>query len=334
MSTGVLIAICILVVGMLTATATALRSVSRIWLRRWVERRLRGSGSGELVLERPHRLVLSGVAVSSATILLIGGALARFAEDGISEFVIATLITMLTLAALGHLLPRALGRRWPTRIVPVLLPPLRMLDAMIGPLVGVAQRAVPRLSPPMPVTTPVQPRDALHELLEEGVLEGVGEPEEIAIITGVVQFAEKTVREVMTPRNAVFSVDYSLPVAELARRIAASGYSRVPVYSGSPDTFVGMVHAFDLLKTGAEGELPLRPLSFTLPTRRCNELLGEMMRHSRHLVIVADTDGRTLGLVTLEDVLEELVGDIRDEHDEPEGAGAVPVVSAAKPDAR
>jgi putative hemolysin len=318
-----LIALSIIIVGLLTATATALRSVSRIWLRRWVERRLRGSDSGDLLLERPHRLVLSGVAVSSAVILLVGGTLARFAERGMTSFIIATIATMLLLGALGHLLPRAIGRRWPTRIVPVLLPPLRFLDAIIGPVVGAAQRAVPRMSP-APVTMPVQPRDALHELLEEGVLEGVGEPQEIAIITGVVQFAEKTVREVLTPRTAVFSVDFSLPVEEIARRIASSGYSRVPVYSGSPDTFIGMVHAFDLLKTGAEGELPLRPLAFTLPSRRCNELLGEMMRHSRHLVVVADGDGRTLGLVTLEDLLEELVGDIRDEHDEPEVAASVP----------
>lgn len=325
MTTVALIALCILVVGMLTATATALRSVSRIWLRRWVERRLRGSDSGDLVLERPHRLVLSGVAISSAVVLLAGGALARFAEDGFSAFAIATVLTMVALGALGHLLPRAIGRRWPMQIVPALLPPLRLLDAIVGPLVGAAQRAVPRISPKPHVTVPVQPRDALHELLEEGVLEGVGEPEEIAIITGVVQFAAKSVREVMTPRNAVFSVDYSLPVAEVARRIAASGYSRVPMYSGSPDTFIGMVHAFDLLKSGAEGELPLRPLAHTLPTRHCNELLGEMMRHSRHLVMVADADGHPLGLVTLEDLLEELVGDIRDEHDEPETAAPAPV---------
>ena len=320
-----LIALGILVVGMMTATATALRSVSRIWLRRWVERRLRGSDSGELVLERPHRLVLSGVAISSAVVLLVGGALARFAEEGYADFAIATVVTMVALAALGHLLPRAIGRRWPTRIVPALLPPLRLLDAIVGPIVGAAQRAVPRIAPPPLLSVPVQPRDALHELLEEGVLEGVGEPDEIAIITGVVEFAEKTVREVMTPRNAIFSVDYSLPSAEVARRIAASGYSRVPVYSGSPETFIGMVHAFDLLKSGAEGELPLRPLAVTVPTRRCNELLGEMMRLSRHLVIIAEGDGRTLGLVTLEDLLEELVGDIRDEHDDPVTAASAPL---------
>ena len=318
--TIMLIVLCILGVAMLTATATSLRSVSRIWLRRWVERRLRGSEPGDLLLDRPHRLVLSGTAMSSAVILLAGGALARFADEGMGTFIAVAIATMLALGVFGHLVPRAIGRRWPTRVLPLLLPPLRLLDAIVGPLVSIGQRAVPRMASPARETTPAQPRDALHELLEEGVLEGVGEPEEIAIITGVVEFAAKTVRDVMTPRNAVFSVDYSLPVPEIARRIAASGYSRVPVFSGSPDTFIGMVHAFDLLKHGAEGELPLRPLTFTQPTRRCNELLGEMMRHRRHLVIVADADARTLGLVTLEDVLEELVGDIRDEHDEPESA--------------
>jgi putative hemolysin len=317
--------VCIGIVGVLTAAVTALRSVSRIWLRRWVERRLRGSASGELVLERPHRLLLSGVALSSAVVLLAGGALGQLAEASLGRFAIAIVVTMLALGLLGHLVPRAIARRWPTRIVPVLLPLLRLLDALVGPVVAASQRVAPRDAPEADTTTPTQPRDALHELLEEGVLEGVGEPEEIAIITGVVEFAEKTVRDVMTPRSAIFSVDYSLPVAEVARRIAASGYSRVPVYSGSPDTLIGMVHAFDLLKEGADVELPLRPLASTSPTRRCNELLGEMMRHSRHLVIVKDVDGRTLGLVTLEDLLEELVGDIRDEHDEPEPTVSVPL---------
>jgi putative hemolysin len=324
MMTAVLIALCIAVVAMLTAAATALRSVSRIWLRRWVERRLRGSDSSDLVLERPHRLVLSGVAVSSAVVLLAGGALARFAEISIPAFAVATVLTMLALGVFGHLLPRAIGRRWPTRIVPLLLPPLRLLDTIVGPLVAAGQWAVPRLSLPTRKRDPVQARDALHELLEEGVLEGVGEPDEIAIITGVVEFAAKSVRDVMTPRNAIFSVDASLPVAEAARRIAASGYSRVPVYSGSPDSFIGMVHAFDLLKSGADGALPLRPLTHTPPARRCNELLGEMMRYSRHLVIVAEPDGRPSGLVSLEDLLEELVGDIRDEHDEPETVVTAP----------
>ena len=320
MTTLAAIAICVLLVGMLTATITALRSASRIWLRRWVERRLRGAVASELVLERPHRILLTGVALSSAVVLVAGSALSRFIEQGVTPFVVATAATLAALALFGHLIPRAIGRRWPTRIIPVLLPPLRAVDAIIGPLLAAAQRAVPRRSDPAGAASPMQPRDALHELLEEGVMEGVGEPAEIAIITGVVHFAEKTVRDVMTPRTTIFAVDGSLPPGELARRIAASGYSRVPIYSGSIDTMIGMVHAFDLLKPGADESLPVRPIASTAPTRPCNELLAEMMRHRRHLMVVSEPGRGTVGLVTLEDLLEELVGDIRDEHDEPDVA--------------
>ena len=318
MTTVMVIIICIVLVGVLTATITALRSVSRIWLRRWVERRLRGSVSTELVLERPHRILLTGVALSSAVVLIAGSALSRFAEQSLTAFAVGAGATLVLLALFGHLLPRAIGRRWPTRIIPVTLPALRALDAIIGPLLAASQRAMPRRAVRGGIAVPVQPRDALHELLEEGVLEGVGEPEEIAILTGVVQFAEKSVKDVMTPRATIFAVDGSLPPDELARRIAASGYSRVPVYSGSIDTMVGMVHAFDLLKPGADVALPMRPITTTAPTRPCNELLAEMMRQRRHLTVVAEPGRGTVGLVTLEDLLEELVGDIRDEHDEPD----------------
>jgi putative hemolysin len=179
-------------------------------------------------------------------------------------------------------------------------------------------------------TTPS--RDTLHEMLEEGVIEGVGEPEEIAIITGVVRFAEKLVSDVMTPRTAIFAVDTSLAPPEVARRIAASGYSRVPVYTGTIDSPAGMIYAFDLLKPGVEESLPIRPITFTAPDRLANELLGEMMRGHRQLVLVRDGTGRTLGVVTLEDLLEELVGEIRDEHDEP-SPGVPPAAERGRPSA-
>jgi putative hemolysin len=104
----------------------------------------------------------------------------------------------------------------------------------------------------------------------------------------------------------------------LAARIAQSAYSRVPIYHGTLDDIRGMVHAFDVLKAGAETMPPLRPVALASAESPCNELLFRMLRDRRHLAIVRDAAGSTVGLVTLEDLLEELVGDIRDEHDEPE----------------
>ena len=121
----------------------------------------------------------------------------------------------------------------------------------------------------------------------------------------------------MTPRSDIFALPDGVDAHTFASQIAQSGYSRVPVYNGTLDNIIGMVHAFDVIK--ARGEMPdrLRPVASTALEAPCNELLFRMLRERQHLAIVRDDAGKTLGLVTLEDLLEELVGDIRDEHDEP-----------------
>ncbi|MFL5574475.1 MAG: CBS domain-containing protein, partial [Gemmatimonadaceae bacterium] len=125
--------------------------------------------------------------------------------------------------------------------------------------------------------------------------------------------------DMMTPRDEVFAVERDTPPREMARRIAQSKYSRVPVYHGTLDQVVGMVHAFDVLKAGGDAAPPVRPVGVALASKHCNELLFDMLRGRTHLAVVQDAPGgRTLGIVTLEDLLEELVGDIRDEHDEPQ----------------
>jgi putative hemolysin len=170
-------------------------------------------------------------------------------------------------------------------------------------------------------------RDAIQDLLREGELEGIGEREEIAIISGVVEFSEKKVAETMRGRADIFAIDEDTPPHDLAIRIAAAGYSRVPVYRGPMDNVIGMVHAFDVLKSYGEAMPRIRPVAFAAPTDACNELLFRMLRSRLHLAIVRDLDQKVVGLVTLEDLLEELVGDIRDEHDEP---APVPVPPPAR----
>src|SRR6185437_11782778 len=157
----------------------------------------------------------------------------------------------------------------------------------------------------------------VEDMLREGELEGIGENTEIDIIAGLVEFGEKVVRDVMTPRTAVFAVDEAMPPEAMARAIAQSGYSRVPVYRESMDHIIGMVHAFDVLETGGQRMPPIRQVAQAPLTARLSTVLFEMLRAQRHLAVVLDEFGGTAGIVTLEDLLEELVGDIRDEHDEP-----------------
>jgi putative hemolysin len=315
--------LCLLIVAWLTAGATAVRSASRIWLRHWAERRLRGSPSAELYLERPQRLVLAAATGVATTVYVAGTLIGAPATRSAAE-VVALVIgySLLTLIA-GQLVPRAIARRWPSALIPVLLPVLRLVDIILVPMVTVARQLTRRFERPEPAASPESETDGLEDLLREGELEGVGEAGEIAIISGVVQVGHKTLRDVMTARDQVFALEVNTPREELVRAIARSGYSRVPIYRGTLDDVVGMVHVFDVLTMNNGGAPRIRPVAMARATAPCNDFLRTMLRGRTHLAIVRDDAGRTLGIVTLEDLLEELVGDIRDEHDEP-GPGQTP----------
>jgi putative hemolysin len=226
----------------------------------------------------------------------------------------------------GQLIPRAVAKHWAPQLIPVLLPPLQALELVLSPALRLVRRlAGERQGAAM--DPPPTDEETLEELLREGELEGVGEAGEIAIISGVVQFGEKSVRDVMVPRSDMFALPQSMPAAEMAMKMSQAKYSRVPLYRDSIDQVVGMVHAFDVLKNAGTEVPALRAVAFTTAGTSCKELLSRMLRERRHLAVVRDDAGGTTGLVTLEDLLEELVGDIRDEHDEP-AAGVVPPTQA------
>ena len=160
-------------------------------------------------------------------------------------------------------------------------------------------------------------QESLDDLLREGEIEGVGAASERAIIGSVVEFGATTVREVMTPRSEIVAVERSAPADQVARVVAQSKFSRLPVYEGTLDRVLGMLTSWDVI---ANPEAPFRaprPVGFAAPDERCQVLLTRMLRERRHLAIVRAATGETLGLVTLEDLVEEIIGDIHDEHDDP-----------------
>ena len=321
--------ICLIIVACLTAVATAIRSVSRIWLRHWVEQRLRGAPSAELYLERPQRLLLAAATGVAVTVYVAGALIG--AVGGVSIPVVARRLVVFAVLVLfiGQLIPRAIARRWPTVVVPLMLPLLRVVEIVLAPFVVVARRVTALVTPRTPAP-PHSNRDDLEDLLREGEMEGVGEKTEMAIISGVVQFGNKTLGEIMTPRADVFAIDERIRGPELALRIAQSRYSRVPIYRETIDNVIGMIHAFDVLKDTDDEHVRLRQVAEAPTTAHCNDFLFEMLRGRRHLAVVRDAGGRLAGIVTLEDLLEELVGDIRDEHDEP-GSSAESRVASLTP---
>lgn len=303
-------------VGVLTAAATALRTVSRIWLRHWAERRLAGAGTATLYLERPQRLLIAAGTGIAGLVFGLGAVLGLQRGDEGASLAQHLVIAGALLLVIGQLLPRAVARRWPAAVLPVVLPLLRVIEGLTAPLSLVAMRLVRRLRL-QPHAAASTPSEALDELLREGEIEGVGAADERAIISGVVEFSGTRVGEVMTPRAEIVAVDRSAPANAVAHLVAQSKYTRVPIYDGTIDHVVGMVTSWDVI---ARPEAPLRApraVAIAGPDEPCHALMTRMLRDRRHLAIVRGETGQTLGLVTLEDLVEEFVGEIQDEHDDP-----------------
>ncbi len=314
--TGLVVTICVVVVALCSGGAFALRMVSRIWLRHLLERHPTGAGVAEQYLSRPQRLhAAAGGATAIAA--FTAGSLAGGGGSALGAL-LGVIGAFTALCVFGMAIPRGLARRFPTHAVPIGLPVLRAADVVLAPVRALAERTLGAAARPGVTPEPsALAHSELDDVLREGRLEGVGDETELAIISGVVQFGGKRARDVLTPRAQLFAIDVAAPPAEIARAVAASGYSRVPVYRGALDDIVGVVLAFDVLQTGADQPPSVHPVFATTPDVPCTELLARMLRAGLHLAVVRDAAGVTEGIVTLEDLLEELVGDIRDEHDEP-----------------
>jgi putative hemolysin len=168
------------------------------------------------------------------------------------------------------------------------------------------------------------PSEAMDALLEAGEEEGILEESDRELVRSVVEFGDKVVREVMTPRPAIFAVPETMTLEEFLVQLKENAFSRVPVFAGSLDHVTGIAFARDLLqvldtdavhKTVAELQ---RPAAFVPETKKGSELLREMQQEKQHMRVVIDEYGGVAGLVTIEDLLEAIVGSIADEHDEAE----------------
>jgi CBS domain containing-hemolysin-like protein len=184
------------------------------------------------------------------------------------------------------------------------------------------------------------PSEAVDALLEAGEEEGILEESDRELVRSVVEFGDKVVREVMTPRPGIFAVPQTMTLEQFRREVREHGFSRVPVHGASLDEVVGIAFARDLLEVEGVAlkrttvKHLARPAMFVPETKKVNELLREMQREKQHMSIVIDEYGGVAGLVTIEDLLEAIVGNIEDEHDietvgdepvkEPDGSYVVP----------
>lgn len=308
-----------LLVATLTAAATSVRTVSRIWLRHWTDTRLEAIGEAEepqapsLRWEDPHDLLLAAGTGIAVLVFALGVAITFMATPAAALRRI--FVAALALLIVGQVVPRALARRWGTSLLPALAPVLGALHVLFGPILAFAARVVARFAASAG-PEPESQDDALGSLLREAEAEGIGDPGEAEMISDIVEFGDKRVRDVMTPRDRVTSVSRDMPVEAIVRTVATSNYSRVPVFDESGGAVIGVLHAFDVLVHPQEPLATLRAADLADADEPCGVVMRRMLREHRHMAIVL-RQGAMAGIVTLEDLVEELVGDIRDEHDEP-----------------
>lgn len=296
----------VLVLGLLlailgTTITNVLVAESRRVITRAAVRRLRvGAELPRWLGQVGGYLTAAGAATSLGAVLLGSDLPALLSSFGLTAFVVLVLVVGVpAILLVAYLVPRWLTRVGAVRSAGIVLPLIRPWAALLRPVLPAAAEADP------------------DTLIRQAASGGLGADPELVMAGGIMTFSERPVRDVMTPRIEVVAAHEGATRAELAQLFVQSGFSRLPVFRGTLDEVVGMVHAFDLLTVAEDAPLPVRPVTATPASRHCGDLLLEMQRERRHLAVVLDEFGGTLGIATLEDLLETLVGEIFDEHDPP-----------------
>ena len=300
-----------LILAVFGATAGgALIALSRSELARVVSRRLRGAAPSLATLGQIDFHLTAASATTSLGVLLLGAATPALlvGSGAVRSLILLLLVAVPFVLFSGYFIPR-----WLTQSLP---------DGLTDRLVPVLQHWSSVLRVVLPARAADRPHD-LRSIWREGAAVGLTTDGELALVGGVMTFSHRPVREVMTPRTELVALAEDVALDDITEVFAQSGYSRIPVYRGTLDEIIGMLHAFDLFKLRPGDPLPIRPVAMAPASRTCGDLLVDMQRERRHLAIVLDEFGGTLGIVTLEDLLEELVGEIFDEHDEGVRSSAV-----------
>ena len=317
--------VALLLVAVVAACETAVASASRLKLASLAGKGNRRAARLHAYAER-RASTLAALALARTLGLVVAAGIGIFLvtqEDGHSWAMFAlTTVGVLAVVAVLDTLPRLLIARSPERWGIRLLPIINVIRTMLGPLTAAINRT---LGGVMPRNGEEQP-DETAELLRESDIDTGGEPlqaQEREMIEGIIGLEETLAREIMVPRIDVVAVDDESEVDDVVAVIVERGFSRIPVYRETIDNVVGVVYAKDLLRALAENRRPplldiARPPFFIPESKRVDELLADLRQSKVHIAIVVDEYGGTAGLVTIEDLLEEIVGEIQDEYDREE----------------
>jgi CBS domain containing-hemolysin-like protein len=271
-----------------------------------------------------HRLLAGRV------VCLVGAAVlsydATLGATSLALRVLVVALAALTFAATVGVITTLATRR-ASRVALPLLRYARPLELLVTPVAVPLQwvsRVMDRLFPARPDETPERVTEIdVEHMIEQGAKHGSIPAQNAELLRSVIEFGDTIVREIMVPRTSMVAIDIATPLTEVVRLIISQGHSRYPVYRERVDQVEGTLYAKDLFRlvrdgggpTGKLEDLIRRPVFFTAQSQKISVLLRQMQSRRVHVAIVVDEFGGTSGMVTLEDIIEEIVGEIRDEHD-------------------
>jgi putative hemolysin len=338
------IAVLTVLEGVFVAAEIALVSIRRSRVDQLVDERRRGALRVRKLIEDPGRFL----AVSQLGLTMIGFFASAYAAvslvdslagllreipalagsaDAVALVVVTILLALFTIV-FAELVPKTLALAHPELFATSLAGPIDILARILGPVIRVLTGVTRAITGALGVGVTKESQITAEELrliVERGGDEGVLEAEEEQMIHAVIELGERRVHEVMVPRIDIVGMEVTVDLETAVDRIIEGGHSRLPVWEGSVDQVLGILYAKDLLPflKAASGERPsvralLRAPVFVPESITIDDLLHEFQRRKVHLAIVLDEYGGTAGLVTIEDLLEEIVGEIQDEYDEEE----------------
>jgi CBS domain containing-hemolysin-like protein len=313
-------------------TETALTALGDNRARQLRDAGARGARRLSLWIEHPER-VLSTLLIGNTLVNIGSGALAASIAVDLAQqagwnegttLAAGTAVITLVVLFLGEIVPKTLAKRQPVAASLALAPALRVVALLLWPVSSAVTRASQALvgllgaRGPAPAVT----SEEIEYLIGVGTREGVLDEVKEELLNSVLEFADRVVKEIMVPRTRMVAVDRAAPPEELVRVVSENPFSRMPVYEGTVDNVVGILLVREIIQDLRHGpgraidlERHLKPAYFAPETMKISRLLKEMQKRRTHLAVVVDEFGGTSGLVTLEDVLEEIVGEIQDEAD-------------------
>ncbi|MGD0438702.1 MAG: hemolysin family protein [Bryobacteraceae bacterium] len=276
---------------------------------------------------KAERGILAFSIIKHTALLLLGLCFlaTRFGDVNApwQSFFEAALFAWITMLVSTYIVAQVLYRRTAGRWLLPLAPVLRLCALAVQPLTAILGffQSLVEMSNASPASEESYPTGDIEALISAGEEEGIIEKDDRKLIESVVAFGDKTVREVMTPRPKIVAIEADRSLKDLRELVIHEQYSRIPVYDQNIDNIAGFVHVrdmFELDEASRQGRLVrelARPIRFVPETKPVDDLLREMQQDGAHMVIAIDEYGNVAGLATMEDLVEEILGEIRDEHE-------------------